>query len=147
MKTLHTFILIVFISLSAFAQRPDREKIKVLKIAHITEQLDLTKVEAQKFWPVYNGYEEAEEKLREKSYQLRKEKRAEDLTEAEAKTLLLKMIDIEKEELELKAKMVNNLLDVLPAKKVIALIQAERSFKRKMIEEFKSRHSGRDRRN
>ena len=146
-KGLYTFLLVILFSFNAFAQRPNREKIKALKIAHITEQLDLTETEAQKFWPVYNANEASEDKLRAKSNQLRKEKRSEELTETEAKSLLLKMVALEKEEAELKSTMVNNLLEVLPPKKVIALFQAERAFKRKMIEEYKSRYSDRKRRN
>ena len=33
------------------------ERIEALKVAFITKQLQLTSQEAQKFWPVYNGYE------------------------------------------------------------------------------------------
>ena len=32
--------------------------IKALKVAHITEKLDLTEKEAQQFWPIYNAYDE-----------------------------------------------------------------------------------------
>ncbi|WP_339624463.1 hypothetical protein [uncultured Winogradskyella sp.] len=141
-----TSIKIVLITLlvsgSVFAQRPDREKIKVLKIAHITEKLDLSKDEAQKFWPVYNANQEAEYKLRERSNTMRKKKKPSDFTESEAKTLLLEMVRLEKEKAELHSKMLNDLLKILPAKKIVSLMQAERSFKHKMIEEFKERHSG-----
>ncbi len=142
MKIIETLILTLFVSASVFAQRPDRKKIKALKIAHITEQLDLTEAEAQKFWPVYNANEEAEGKLRARSNEKRKEKNPEDLSESEAKTLLLDMVSIERERVELRSVMLNNLLKILPAKKIIALLQAERSFKRKMIEEYKKRHAG-----
>ncbi|MEO6220227.1 MAG: hypothetical protein ABIO81_07350 [Ginsengibacter sp.] len=37
---------------------PSRERIQALKIAFITQKLDLTTDEAQKFWPVYNQYEQ-----------------------------------------------------------------------------------------
>jgi len=144
MKIIETLILTLFVSASVFAQRPDRKKIKALKIAHITEQLDLTEAEAQKFWPVYNANEEAEDKLRARSNEKRKGKNPEDLSESEAKTLLLDMVSIERERVELRSIMLNNLLKILPAKKIIALLQAERSFKRKMIEEYKKRHAGGD---
>ena len=36
---------------------PRGEKIQALKIAFITQKLDLTADEAQKFWPVYNQYD------------------------------------------------------------------------------------------
>ena len=36
---------------------PKAEKIEALKIAFITQKLELSPDEAQKFWPVYNQYE------------------------------------------------------------------------------------------
>ncbi|MFC0605026.1 Spy/CpxP family protein refolding chaperone [Winogradskyella pulchriflava] len=143
MKTVHTLIFLLFISASVFAQRPNREKIEALKIAHITEQLDLTKEEAQKFWPIYNANEEAENKLRARSNEARKNNKSDDLSESEAKALLLEMVSIEKERVALRSKMLNDLLEILPAKKIIALVQAERSFKQKIIQEFKERHTNR----
>ncbi|MBU2920788.1 hypothetical protein KO504_05505 [Winogradskyella psychrotolerans] len=141
MKTIQTIILTLFVSASLFAQKLDREKIKALKIAHITEQLDLTKTEAQKFWPIYNANEDAEDKLREQSMERRKEKRPEDLSETEAKSLLLDMEKMEKQKVAIHSKMLNELLEILPAKKIIKLYQAERSFKHKMFEEYKKRHT------
>lgn len=147
MKAIHSLMLILFVSASVFAQHPDREKIKALKIAHITEQVSLTKEEAQKFWPIYNANEDAEHQLRVKSSERRKEKAAEDLTESEAKALLLNMVSTEKDKAELRSKFLNELLEVLPAKKIVALVQAEKSFRYKMIEEYKARHSERKQKN
>ncbi|WP_282031785.1 sensor of ECF-type sigma factor [Winogradskyella eximia] len=141
MKTITLFILTLFVSASVFAQRPDREKIKALKIAHITEQLDLTETEAQKFWPIYNANEDAKSKLREASMNRSKEQPIEELTESEAKSLLLDMEKTEKQKVALESKLLNQLLEILPAKKIIKLYQAERSFKQKMFEEYKKRHA------
>lgn len=38
-------------------RQPKTEKVQALKIAFITQKLELTTDEAQKFWPVYNRYE------------------------------------------------------------------------------------------
>lgn len=141
MKTLHILLLTLFVSVSVFAQKPVREKIIALKIAHITEQVDLTKEEAQKFWPIYNANEDARNKLREQSSVKRKNKKIEELTESEAKMFLLDMEKIEKQKVELQSKLLNQLFEILPAKKIIKLYQAERSFKQKMFEEYKKRHS------
>ncbi|SDH26227.1 Spy/CpxP family protein refolding chaperone [Winogradskyella thalassocola] len=141
MKTIHTLILTLFISASIFAQKYDREKIKALKIAHITEQLDLTETEAQKFWPIYNANEDAENELRESSTNRRKDKKPEELSESEAKSLLLAMEKMEKRKVELHSKMLNELFEILPAKKIIKLYQAERSFRQKIFDEYKKRHS------
>ena len=75
MKTLKTSAtILVFAILLAFAlpagaqekpqepKRPDRtemgQRIKASKIAYITEQVELTPEEAEKFWPVYNELED-----------------------------------------------------------------------------------------
>ena len=68
------FILIITFALGSFcfakAQDEDggkrAEKIQALKIAFITQKLGLSAEEAQKFWPVYNQYEnEMKSTLRE----------------------------------------------------------------------------------
>ena len=115
-KTIFTVLLTLFVTTSIFAQRPDREKIKTLKIAHITEQLDLSKSEAEKFWPIYNANEEAKDKLRTESSNRRKEKNVDDLTETEAKALLLDMEKMEKQKVALESKLLKELLVILPAK-------------------------------
>lgn len=59
------FLLIIALLLGSFsfarAQNDSlgkrAEKIQALKIAFITQKLQLTSEEAQKFWPVYNRYE------------------------------------------------------------------------------------------
>ncbi|WGD34976.1 hypothetical protein [Olleya sp. YS] len=140
-------LLFLWIAFGAFAQNDNqREKLKALKIAHITEQLDLTKKEAQVFWPIYNAHEEKLNTLRKESFDKRKEINVDELSEDEAKKMLLNMLNTEKQKQELESKYVNDLLAVLPATKVISLFKAERSFKRKMIEEFRGRRGDRPRR-
>ncbi len=58
-------LLIILIFFSGFTTLyaqddtdPRGEKIKALKIAFITQKLNLTADEAQKFWPVYNQYDQ-----------------------------------------------------------------------------------------
>ena len=58
------YILILFVILGSFsgikAQDGDEskaERIQALKIAFITQKLQLTAGEAEKFWPVYNQYD------------------------------------------------------------------------------------------
>ena len=58
------YILIVLVMLGCFSgikaqdgAETRAEKIEALKIAFITQKLQLTTDEAQKFWPVYNQYE------------------------------------------------------------------------------------------
>ena len=57
-KSLIIVALILFAISSVFAQKMNRQKIKLLKTAFISEAIDLKPNEAEKFWPIYNLYME-----------------------------------------------------------------------------------------
>jgi Skp family chaperone for outer membrane proteins len=61
MKRFLLYIVFVLAAFSAAAQQPGNpkreEKIKALYVAYITQQLNLTPDEAQKFWPLHAQYE------------------------------------------------------------------------------------------
>lgn len=66
----HLLLIVTFftvIGTSVRAQGKMEDKIQALKIAFITEKLQLTSAEAQQFWPVYNAYEKEIEELRRTS--------------------------------------------------------------------------------
>ena len=60
------FTLLLISTTILFGQVPKekREKIKQLKIAFITEKMQLTPEEAEKFWPVYNAFEQKRHELK-----------------------------------------------------------------------------------
>jgi len=65
MKKLILTIFMVFITIiNLSAQQGKRERLKAYKTAYITEHLDLTPQEAEKFWPIYNAYEKQIYKLK-----------------------------------------------------------------------------------
>ena len=143
-------ILILLISSGLFAQRPNgqkpnHEKIKALKTAHITEQLGLTSSEAEKFWPVYNEFDKKLMALRQKDGINFKGKLRnngiDELTDEEANILIDKILVIKTSELEYRKELVVNLKEVLPPKKIIKLYQAEESFKRMLLDRLKERRS------
>ncbi|WP_040278084.1 hypothetical protein [Psychroserpens damuponensis] len=138
-KTILTLIVCI-ITLTAFSQnKGKRERFKALKIAYITERLELNETEAQKFWPIYNAYEKEKDMLRHTEKEKRRNIKLESLTETEAKTALKDFIAFEKEQHNLKADLFESLLTAIPAKKIILLKIAEEQFKRQMLEEFQKR--------
>ena len=144
MKTLKTLLILVFallLSVYSFAQKPDKEKVKALKVAHITEQLDLSTKEAQAFWPIYNANEEANSKLRENSG-LKRLENIDTISETEAKVHLDKIVEMERYRQKLQKEYYTKLSTTLSSKKILKLMNAERTFRRKMIKEFKERHRG-----
>jgi hypothetical protein len=88
----------LLVALSANAQDGIRDRIKAQKVAYITEQLDLTVDEAQKFWPIYNRYETTIHRLRKIEMRRLKEdvemKERESITDAEAEVLILSKIGV-----------------------------------------------------
>ncbi len=136
-------ILILSLSISAFAQDKDRyERIKALKIAFITERLELNETEAQKFWPIYNAFEAKNQKLRQQFSGRDRKEKFDGLSEQEAKSFLDKMMTADTDKHQLKQQFVKDLLKVLPAKKIILLKATEDAFNRRMMEQFKKRREG-----
>ena len=143
-RTASVFGLALLFSLGLLAQGPVRDRIKTLKVAFITERLALTSSEAQDFWPVYNAHEEQVEKLRRKERQRFGSQLPflDDLSENEAAQLLgeFKGLQIEKHEVE--QTFIQDLANVLPAKKIILLFKAEEDFKKRLVQQVRKRRGG-----
>lgn len=138
--------ILLFTVLISFGQnKPHREKIKSLKVAFITERLELNSKEAQQFWPVYNKYEENREELRQKHRTQIKSKlrEATALTEKEAEDLLNRHISFEDEEEKLDKVFLKEISKVISARKTLLLLQSEDDFKRQLIKQYRNNKGGR----
>jgi len=141
------YIIIVTLLFTATTFAQKGERIKALKTAHITNALDLSASEAEKFWPVYNAHEEKMATLR------RTERREmfevvktgiDQITDAEANALIEKGIQMKTTELEYHKELVANLRGVIPPTKILKLRKAEEEFKRKLLELMKNRRGNRN---
>ena len=146
MKRTLIIITCLFISFVTNAQdRMDRnEKIKSLKIAYITEKLDLSETEAAKFWPIYNAFEEKMHALRKEAHDDRKTIDDQNLTETQADALIKKFKESNIVRNDLYIKYISDLQKVMSSKKIVLLKKVEDDFKRKMFEEFKKRRHNKD---
>ncbi|AUC77183.1 sensor of ECF-type sigma factor [Olleya sp. Bg11-27] len=143
MKTPIITLLVLLLSFSAIAQKDrakQHEKLKALKVAHITEQLSFTPKEAEAFWPIYNKFDEEKHILRDVSQAKRNNIDVKKLTDSEAKALIKDMQDLEEAKVKSYKVYIDKLSQIISYKKIVLLFNAERSFKRKMIEEFRGRH-------
>lgn len=140
MKKIILSLLFISLTLSSFSQGKERrEQIKALKVAHITEALSLTETEAQKFWPIYNAHDKEMRMLRHNIREKRRNIDIKTISENEAKKVLQDYLAFEKEQQNLEADLIENLLTAIPAKKIILLHKAEEDFKRKLFEQYKNR--------
>ena len=138
-------ILLMLVFSSGYSQgRPAQERIKTLKVAFITERLSLSSSEAQAFWPIYNAHEDNLESLKRRE---RREIRGklvdfENLSEREAAALLEQSMTLEKEKHRLNMLFIQDIRQVLSAKKTFLLIKAEEDFRKRLLREIQQRRRG-----
>ena len=154
-KYIFLLITLFITSLTSFAQdgplrerfKQKKEQVKSLKIAFITNELDLTPDEAAKFWPLYNAFEDKQQEIRKqkmKAFMDRKDDNSIDkLSEKEAATMLSQMESTEEELYQLKKKFIANLKGVLPATKILKLKKAEEEFSKKLLQQYRDKKIGR----
>lgn len=129
-------VLCLILSMVSFAQSGGKkEKIDALRVAFITDQLDLSTDESQKFWPVYNEYQDklksARREFKALSTVFSSDKEAQEYLDAE---LLFKQ-----RELALYKEYFDKFKKVLPIKKVAQLRKAEEDFKKELVRQLQGK--------
>jgi hypothetical protein len=114
-RILTLFLLTIAVSFSAMSQdvNPNKEaqRLEAYKIAFLTKKLNLSPDEAQKFWPIYNRYQQ---ELREVRIDNRQDKNTE--------------IEAEEKLLNIRKKYNNEFSKALNNDKVNTLFRSEREF-------------------
>ena len=146
MKTIKTLIVLLMFSSVVIAQehhhgneRPNREKIKSMKIAFITEKLDLTPEEAQQFWPIYNEYEKKRGVILKEKRMGKKNKKENgtQFSDTEVEQRIEKHFISRQKELDLDKEYHTKFTSVLPIKKVGKLYITQDQFKRELLKRIK----------
>lgn len=118
------YLLLIIAVLGSFsfvaAQTGKSEKIQALKVAFITQKLHLTSSEAEKFWPVYNQYEN---EIR----QVRTNNKNGDVLDNEQKVL------------DIRKKYKPSFENILGPERLNDLYKAERDFRNMLIQRLKER--------
>lgn len=116
------------------------EKIKASKIAFITQQMDLTPEEAEKFWPIYNEQEKKREEITSDLMErFRNPEEDKEISNEEAEEIMTQRFEQEAALINLKMDYHDKYLKILPATKVLKLYTAENNFKRQLMERMGKR--------
>lgn len=136
------------ISVTAVAQRPNRQQIETLKVGFITEKLDLSVTEAQQFWPIYNTYSDGMETLRREERKLLGDLQNsfDQLSENEGENVLNSLSKIAQDKLDMRTRLISQLKNVISSKKILRLLKAEEDFKRTLLEKMRERRGNMGRR-
>lgn len=144
--SLFTAFLFFLISFNSYAQsdrmKEKREQIKSMKIGFLTTELALSSSEAEKFWPIYNAFEDKEfelKHLKSKTLIKRYNETKDNITEKEASLLLNQIENNEEELFLLRKKFVTNLKGVIPPAKIIRLKKSEEDFNRKLLAQYRNK--------
>ena len=110
-------------------------RMEAKKIGYITEQLDLSTEEAQKFWPIYNEFQDKIKSLKEETRE--KGRSDKDFTDAEAQTFLNTIFEREQKELDLKKNYFKKMEAAISKAKIAKLYTIENKFRDKVYRSIK----------
>ena len=138
--------LLGFAAMAAFAQgRPAEgdkpasnleiihEKLKADKKLIVAKYMELSESQAKKFWPVYDDYQKALQKINERLVNILQsyaaDYRSKTLTDEKAQKLLDEWIAIEQDEVKQRKAYASRMLKALPAKKAARYLQIENEYR------------------
>jgi Spy/CpxP family protein refolding chaperone len=144
MKKITLIIFFLVFSLSGYSQNRDqeydKEKLEAARIAYITNRLDLKPSQAEKFWPIFNQYQEDRKVLMEEMSTFNKSCLQETDNER-AKEKIGKRFEIQQRLLDREKIFMNEVIEVITPLQAIKLNGVNRDFTRQVYR----MHQGRDR--
>ena len=139
-------IMLFLATLGMNAQDRKFEEIKAHKTAFITEQVNLTSTQAEKFWPIYNKHEQEVMALRKtqlEGFKSLRNKNVDDLSETKAKAMLLKHGQVKAQLTKKMVQLISLLEGVITPQQTIKLLMAEEGFKKRLLKRFRGRNQNR----
>ncbi len=137
-------VFALLVTASFYGQRRPGERIKALKVAFITERLNLNSEEAQAFWPIYNAHSDKLEALRRKEIsEVRAPlKNMDGMSDRDVNNLLQQTIAIQQERHNENMSFIKEMGKAISAKKAFLLIKAEEDFKKRLLQQIQKRRKG-----
>jgi Spy/CpxP family protein refolding chaperone len=138
MKQILLAICICFAMLHTNAQGKKGEKIRAIRVAMLTDALNLDEASATKFWPMYNTYDDAHKAIRQEKKELMEQlEKTSSMSDAEIIKCLNGVTNCHQKEVDLQKKYTTEFLKVISAKQLAALFQAEKNFKELLVSKMK----------
>lgn len=147
MKGKILFLILVLHSGSLLmAQNQNVDKLNAYKIAFFTKRLGLTSGEAEKFWPVYNEFQDKRMLLQQERNVLNRNINlyADTMSEKELIEAGDKFVSLALREAGLTQEFHKKFVEILSPKKVIRLYQAENQYRLQLLNELQERRDTRE---
>lgn len=117
------------------------EKFKSERVAFLTEKLELTVDEAQKFWPLYNEYQDKRDELLKSQRNDSHGKTHQDKSSEELEAMVDQRVEQELKLAEMKLDFHKKVKKVIPIEKVVKLYRAENEFMNHMLNKIREQRS------
>jgi hypothetical protein len=148
-KVIVLMILITFGMPQISAQNNNLERLNAYKIAFFTKRLNLTSQEAEKFWPVYNEFQDMRHKLQLERQAINRNfnQNGLNMTEKEMTEAADELIRLQVREAAIAQEFHNKIKGILSPVKVLRLYQAENQYRVQLLNELQDRKQIRNNRN
>jgi hypothetical protein len=142
-------IFAAFCTMNLTAQNANRQRLDAYKIAFFTKRLNLTSQEAEKFWPVYNEYQDAKNKIQLERQEINRNFNQNELNmnDRELTDAGDRFIGLQVREAALAQEFHNKIKTVLSPVKVMRLFQAENQYRIQLLNELRQRNQVRNNQN
>jgi hypothetical protein len=142
-------ILVTFCVMNISAQNANRQRLDAYKIAFFTKRLNLTSREAEKFWPVYNEYQDNKNKIQIERRELNRNFNQNELNMSEREMTEAgdRFVGLEVREAALAQEFHTRIKTILSPVKILRLYQAENQYRQQLLNELRDRNQVRNNQN
>ncbi len=113
-----------------------KQQFKADKVAYITTQMNFTVEEAQKFWPIYNKYDEIFDRIADERYHNYDPKRCKnvsDLSDEVCTKMMENSLRLDQEELNARQQLYRELTKIFSPNKIMLYYHTEFLYRRKVM--------------
>ncbi|MFK7953054.1 MAG: hypothetical protein AB8B73_09425 [Ekhidna sp.] len=148
MKKFLILLMLLASNYFGISQSPEaKKKIEAARIALITERLELTPDQAEKFWPVYREFGLKQREIRQEFNQQRRTFDPNKATEEENKKMLEMATQVKERQLKLEREYSDRILKVINTRQLNNLRKAENDFKEMLLKRIRTEQIKRQQQN
>jgi len=145
MKNIAIFGILILMSMPTYGQdKAAMQKIESARIALITERLELTPDQAEKFWPLYREYNLQRRQIRAEFRNTRQSVDIQNLSEEQSKELMQKAMELKQQELNLEKKYAERMTQVISTQQMLRLRNAEKEFQQRLLQRIQQQRLQQD---
>jgi hypothetical protein len=131
-KVFFSIVLLMSFAVFCNAQNKPDQQLRAIKVGLLTDRMKLTPQQSEKFWPVYNRYENEMRTIWRAKHALNDQK-------GNSKEKVDRLQQLEQQKVVVRGKYKDEFLKVISADQLAAMYQAEQEFKNLLLKRLKEK--------